>query len=328
MNQDDLVDLWKKEAPMYEAWGRFILSQVIKKLEEDNININYFLKIPPKERVKETKSLTDKAFSRGKNYSDPYNDIEDKVGIRFVVLLTSEISKITDILSNNENWTCITARDYEIEKEEEPLIFAYQSVHCILRSNKDISFENITIRNNTPCEVQIRTILQHAHAELTHDAIYKSQRKIVPSVHRTVAKCMALIETTDSFFCEATKNLEENSMKYKSVISQLDQIYFKYLEKAPQNQKSTNIILSELEDLLPENLVDLRSEIETILEEKKFLISKINKNSSKYQLYEQSSILYVFWLLEHKRAIISNRWPLEKAILLRAATDSGINIQD
>ena len=38
--------------------------------------------------------MLQKAFYRGKDYRSPYEDIEDKVGLRFVVLLTEDIRTI------------------------------------------------------------------------------------------------------------------------------------------------------------------------------------------------------------------------------------------
>ena len=32
-----------------------------------------------------------------------------------------------------------------------------------------------TIEKDTPCEIQIRTLEQHAYAELSHDYVYKKE---------------------------------------------------------------------------------------------------------------------------------------------------------
>lgn len=171
MNQDAFLSKWQTEKPIYQAWGQFIVSKIQESLEkQNNIDVTSFLKIPAKERTKQDQSLLDKAFTRGKNYKDPYNDIEDKVGVRFVVLLTEDIKKIVNVIENNKLWVAANARDYEQEIEKEPLLFAYQSMHYILKPRSEIEVNGIKIPLDTPCEVQIRTLLQHAHAELTHDA--------------------------------------------------------------------------------------------------------------------------------------------------------------
>ena len=88
----------------------------------NNTNLDVFFKVPVKVRLKDDRSLIDKVFNR-KNYQDPYNDVEDKVGIRFVVLLTNHIEVITKIIDENSLWTSIRAKDYEQDKERASFIF-------------------------------------------------------------------------------------------------------------------------------------------------------------------------------------------------------------
>ncbi|TOO37902.1 (p)ppGpp synthetase, partial [Vibrio parahaemolyticus] len=75
-------------------------------------------------------------------------------------------------------------------------------MHYVVRARVDLQVKGLMIKAGTPCEIQVRTLLQHAYAELTHDAVYKAKTVVEPEVHRTVAKSMALIETTDDFFSD------------------------------------------------------------------------------------------------------------------------------
>ncbi|RWP54341.1 MAG: hypothetical protein EOR07_34055 [Mesorhizobium sp.] len=43
----------------------------------------------------------------------------------------------------------------------------------MVRSKDELTFDGETIAAGTPCEIQVRTILQHAYSQLTHDTIYK-----------------------------------------------------------------------------------------------------------------------------------------------------------
>lgn len=202
MNEKEFQEKWLLEEPIYQAWGDYIVSQILNSLESNQLKIETFLKIEPKIRVKNIKSLIDKAFYREKAYTNPYDDIEDKIGLRFVVLLTDDVRILSQLITSHDSWNSIIARDYEDEKNKEPLLFSYQSMHFILRSKNEIKHKGIKIPSNIPCEVQIRTLLQHAHAELTHGTVYKKRQTTKPTVLRTIAKCMALIETTDKFFIE------------------------------------------------------------------------------------------------------------------------------
>src|SRR3546814_10997244 len=61
----------------------------------------------------------------------------------------------------------------------------------------------------TPCEVQLRTLLQHAHSQLTHDTIYKPKTIASSHTKRFVARSMALIETVDDFFVQVMIEIEK-----------------------------------------------------------------------------------------------------------------------
>ncbi|WP_196770032.1 GTP pyrophosphokinase [Vibrio mimicus] len=188
---------------MYKAWGDLVVSELCQKLEELGRDLGVHLKQPAKVRIKSDDSLIDKAFYRpNKNYENPYDDIEDKVGCRFVVLLVEHIDELSKIIKSSKRWEYIECRHFCEERKREPLLFTYQSVHYVVRARTDEQVNGETVKTGTPCEIQIRTLLQHAYAELTHDAVYKAKRVVKPEVHRTVAKSMALIETTDDFFSD------------------------------------------------------------------------------------------------------------------------------
>ena len=150
--------------------------------------------------------------------------------MRFVVLLTSDIRKICDVIDNAESkkfWTASKDRDYEKERDEKPLEFTYQSVHYVLRAKQGIQLEGTNIPEGTACEIQIRTLLQHAHSELTHDTLYKPKANAASSVKRTVAKSMALIEATDEFFEQAMAHLDEVASAQRELLSFLSTEYLK-----------------------------------------------------------------------------------------------------
>jgi putative GTP pyrophosphokinase len=76
----------------YEKWGTFVAESIEQKLKPlvSDRPLGAFLKVPVIPRTKTVSSFVDKAFHR-KKYERPYEEVEDKVGIRFVVLLTDNI---------------------------------------------------------------------------------------------------------------------------------------------------------------------------------------------------------------------------------------------
>ena len=190
MTESEFLDRWRNEHPVYTAWGDFVLARIKDRLAVTiaPVSLSYFIKVPPQPRLKAEDTLLDKAFKRSKNYADPYADITDKIGMRFVVLLTSDIPKICAIVeSEPDRWSFSKDRDYEEERLERPLEFTYQSVHYVVRAAREIDVNGVTVPTSTPCEIQIRTLLQHAHCELTHDTLYKPKTTAKPQVKRTIA---------------------------------------------------------------------------------------------------------------------------------------------
>lgn len=328
MNESQFLAKWEAEKPLYEAWGEFVVTTIESELEKLGRNLSVFLKIPATYRLKENKSLVDKAFYRPeKNYSDPYLEIEDKVGARFVVLLIADIEEISSVVEKTQSWDFDRCKHFDIDKEENPLLFTYQSVHYILRPRNEVNLEGVTIPVDTPCELQIRTLLQHAHSELTHDATYKPKRIISPKVQRIVAKSMALIETTDDFFSQVTKDLNHGPLEEYGVLNRLDGLYESTTGLKSFSSKSAHVIWDTFETIIDENLVDA---IQSFLSKPELhgLGERIVKKFPENFMYQQSTVLFVYWMLYEKRMRLLRDWPLDRAYLDMLAADLGVSTLD
>ena len=189
----EILQRWEAEQPHYDAWGRFIVQTVVNGLSSQVKAPDLFLRLPVKHRLKDSKSLIQKALYRGKCYANPYDDIEDKVGARFVVLTSDEIPTVEKVITDfgDKFWFWEKARDFAEEREHKPWEFGYQSVHYVVRAKAGVVFDGISVPLDIPCEIQVRTLLQHAFSEVTHDTIYKPSVKSTPEMMRAAAKAMA-----------------------------------------------------------------------------------------------------------------------------------------
>lgn len=328
MNEAQFLELWESEKQVYRAWGDHVVCSIKNVLISRGKNINDFLKIPATARLKENASLLDKAFYRpNKLYDNPYYDIEDKVGARFVVLLLADIQEICEIVENSPIWAFDQCKHFDQDREKDPLLFTYQSVHYILRPNTPLSIDDQTIPVTTTCELQVRTLLQHAHAELTHDAIYKAKRAVRPGVHRTVAKSMALIETTDDFFSEVTQKLNYGPLEEFGISKRLDGIYRSLTGLESQPLKSSIVIWDIYENYLDQDLVE---RIQGFLEQPQYagLSEVIIRRYTENNLYQQNIVLFLYWMLINRKRRLLQDWPFEKEYLDPLAVDLGISTWD
>jgi ppGpp synthetase/RelA/SpoT-type nucleotidyltranferase len=297
---EEFIKRYKEDKLLYEAWGNFVLTEI----ESGKLNIKY--KIPPKVRIKDSDSLVAKAFFRGKNYKHPYENITDKVGMRFVVLLTSEIKKIDDFIITNKNWEYSKDRDFEKEREEEPLSFDYQSMHYIVISKYDINYDNITIPKGIECEIQIRTLLQHAYSELSHDRVYKPRFDSSAKVKRIIAKSMALLEATDEYFEEVDKQMKDITV-FK-ILDHLTENYSKIISSHKQINNKTNLMILEA---FSENLDVYSQELnEYIINNIKSLNALIVNYNSETFLNSQPIIVFIYFMIDKHKSVIQEKWPL------------------
>ncbi|MCG5262450.1 GTP pyrophosphokinase [Cupriavidus gilardii] len=309
MTEQEFLEKWNSERASYEAWGGFISSEIHASLEAEGIDVVLFLKIPAIPRLKSDDSLLGKAFHRGKNYDDPYRDIQDKVGIRFVVLLTSHLREIERAIEANANWSYSLDKDFEEERASKPLEFAYQSKHYVVKAARDLEVNGAKIAAGTPCEIQIRTLLQHAHSELTHDTIYKprSVGQAGHKVHRTVAKSMALIEAADDFFVLVFEELEKATQDERNALRDLTNIYEEIIGITPSADKTNVLVLQAFKSKLGEGL---RGRIYAFIERHGFVIDLIRERSRSQYIYRQPWILLAYQLVFSSPRTTKANWPL------------------
>ena len=320
MTEEEFLKRWFNERPMYEAWGRLVASTLIEKLQPilSPISTDVFVRIPVKHRLKEDGSIIDKAFYR-KNYDDPYEQVTDKVGVRFVVLLGSEIEIISKAIESCD-WDWSKDKDYEQEKKDKPYQFAYQSVHYIVRNKVSLKAPESEIAPGTPCEIQVRTLLQHAHSEMTHDTIYKPSVIRTPEMERAAAKSMALIEATNDYFEEVARQIKDGVTPSIELSKKLAAIYQDFTCLKPQPTKSEGLLNDALLGIL---VVDPIDALQKLLKEKTFIAERIKERASRKLLFRQPSILLAYLAVSLGRDRAEEAWPLTAEELKPILIDLG-----
>lgn len=330
MNQQEFISKYESEQPMYEAWGRFIIDLVNSGLEgslQKGECYDEIVKIKPSYRLKTIESLVTKAFVRKKDkYKNPYDEITDKVGVRFVVLITSQLERLKKIIENHPNIEYSLDRDYEEEKKDEPRLFDYQSLHYVVVPRVEIKYRDVTIIPGTPCEVQFRTLMQHAYAELAHDTIYKNSVRANPEVLRNFAKGMALMETTDDLLCKAKNTLDRANESMKQWADTTKEIFDSHTMSDityEYDLKNMDYVLNSMSEGLSKTTIN---DFEDFCKknEYQFIFNKIIEKSKNFIEFRQPFILLLYFLSKIQRIKTYSSCPLDIKILNLVYSDLGI----
>lgn len=325
MNEQEFLELYNKEKNIYLSWGDYVKEYIIHTLKSEilDLKLDYFFKIPPSCRLKNDDSLLAKAFYRNKSYKDPYHDIQDKVGIRFVVLYLEDIQIIKKIIENCSFWNFSKDRDFIEEREKKPEMFGYESVHYIVQNKEEFNINNISIPQNTPCEIQIRTLLQHAYCEVSHSILYKNH--VQNELKRLTSRSMALIESADYFFEEVKEMVSNTEMISSNLYKNLVDYYYSFAPKNDPEEKINNIIMDSLSELLYN---DIFNDIKSLIEKENYLKNIIVNSTDLKLMYRQPTILLVYFLIFKKRRQLCDIWPLTDNDLIPLFNDCGVSFPE
>lgn len=321
MTEDEFLAKWRNDVPIYKAWGQHVVERVQAALMPiiAPVAADVFLRIPPKPRTKGEVSFLEKAFYR-KAYDDPYVAITDKVGVRFVVLVASQIEIVEQALLSISEWHHSKDKDFEDEQAKNPLQFTYAAVHYVVSPKSEIKVGDQLVPAGAPCEIQIKTILQHAYSEITHDTIYKPRVNASHELHRAAAKSMALIEATNDYFEHVLGKVDEFILANRTVTDALTEIYRSAVKSEPSPSKAEGLLVDAYKADVPE---DPMSAIQEMLEQHPYIAERIHQRSITTLLFRQPSILIAYWLALNKPVAAKTRWPLPQEALRPVFTDVG-----
>lgn len=175
MRIQNFQEWYNSQQKKYDEFAKRVLSGIRSYLEQQNFfNIAY-----SSSRAKSIESALKKArktvIDNGQTvykYSDPKNDIMDLAGIRIVVYLPSDIEAVIDAIKylfGND------IRFSDSENKRERLgndRVGYLSTHYVIELKHPEKEYNAY--KNFKCEIQVRTVLQDAWAQIFHDRVYKN----------------------------------------------------------------------------------------------------------------------------------------------------------
>ncbi|AJA09333.1 RelA/SpoT [Sphingopyxis fribergensis] len=321
--ESDLLDRWNVEKDAYLAWGHCIADAVKDGLRGRlSVDVDYFLKIHVTPRLKDGHKLVEKAFYRpGKNYQNPYEEITDKVGIRLVVLLGSDMKLVQEVLTSIQGWSFSKDRDHEEERKARPIEFDYAAFHYVVRPNEEFSYGDIVVPKDIPCEVQIKTILQHAYSELTHDTIYKPQVAATPIMQRNAAKSMALLEATNDYFERVTEDVNKALASVRELTRKASEVYQAIVGVAPKPNAIEGLLAGSFEKFFTN---EFSEQINDLVRSKPYIPQKIRDHlAERNPIFSQPSVLLVYLAASANYREAIRDWPMTTSQLEPLLNDIG-----
>lgn len=202
-DKEYILDQFKEKQKIFNNFSQKLEILLKELLDENKINFQNITT-----RTKDFDSLKNKIESKSK-----YNNLEeitDIVGCRIITYFESDLERIVEIIK----------KEFEIDKENsidkkeilEDDRFGYLSYHIICSINETRKvLSEYKIYQNIKFEIQIRTILQHAWAEIEHDIGYKSNIQVPKQFRRRFSRIAGLLEMVDDEFSKIKEEINNYS---------------------------------------------------------------------------------------------------------------------
>lgn len=188
------------------------LAGVVRRILEESLKSRGIKVHSVQGRAKDPSSLGRKAAQPSDvdptkpKYLKPLEEITDLAGVRVITYFPSTLEKIDAILP--EEFQIVERSDKGAELVEEER-FGYQSIHYLVKlTSQRARLPEYSPFANSVAELQVRTILQHAWAEIEHDIQYKSTSVIPTEVRRRFMSLAGMLEIADREF-QAIQDADE-----------------------------------------------------------------------------------------------------------------------
>lgn len=190
----DFVERYKQIEGQYKDFTHKMHTLVIDILKEHNIKYSAV-----EYRTKSIDSFSEKIGRSGKTYIDPINEITDLSGLRIILYYIDDLPKVRSIIEDEFDIDKANSRDNRDVLEFDQ--FGYLSIHEIvtLKSTRSNLPEWRRLAN-FKAEIQIRTVLQHAWASISHTLQYKNENDVPKELRRQLHRLSGLFELADEQF--------------------------------------------------------------------------------------------------------------------------------
>ena len=196
-----ILEEYRENLPRFEEVAREIRAALQKTFDDAGL-----LLAGIESRVKTEKSLAGKLELKGSKYAT-LADITDIIGLRVITFYIDDVDKVASAVERlfEVDWE----NSVDKRKVHEIDSFGYLSLHYICsRPGFPYRFE-----------IQMRTVLQHAWANMNHDTGYKSGVEVPRRYLRNLSRLAGMLELVDEQFSQIRSELTDYRRRVQALVA-------------------------------------------------------------------------------------------------------------
>lgn len=190
-----LIAQYEKCYPFYEELTARLQALLAVLLKKQNLHIHSIAG-----RTKSKHSLEQKIIGANYKYRD-LSEVTDLTGIRIITYYEDEVDQVAAFI--RAHFSIDEENSVDKRKNLAPDRFGYLSLHLIVNlppQNGALPKETGIEGQGCKFEIQIRSVLQHAWAEIEHDLAYKNKERETYESRRSFSRLAGLLELADQEF--------------------------------------------------------------------------------------------------------------------------------
>ena len=222
-----IIESFDQKFQLYEAFRLSAETAIRELIRLEDINVHSVTS-----RTKSRESFCEKLARDGKDSYDSLEDVTDIVGVRIITHIEDEVDVVGNMI--RQEFEVDEANSIDKRSALDADRFGYLSLHyvCSFNAARTTVAENRRFKG-LKLEVQVRSILQHAWAEIEHDLGYKAGSTIPSTIRRRFSRLAGLLEIADDEF----RRLRDELTTYAKDVP-------KQIEEAPQDVALDDVSLA------------------------------------------------------------------------------------
>jgi len=193
MSSDALLSEYDRLLPDLHARGEELVREMRVLLDADPSLKVHSIAWRPKTR----ESLVRKLARPDRSYTDLWS-LTDLVGVRVITYFADAVDRVGELV---EAKLPVDFENSADKRRRETNEFGYRSLHYVCRIGG-------VLPSHARFEIQVRTVLEHAWAEIEHDLGYKAIEEIPLAARRRLNRLAGLLELADQEFGAIRSDLE------------------------------------------------------------------------------------------------------------------------